>query len=166
MGNPWTLRVLRTGDSEAVRVIFNFYIEESYAAYAQQPLSLDDIQAMLISIGDYPAVAAEDGQGRLIGFGFLRPYSPHATFARTAMITYFIASEHTGRGLGTVLLQELEGKARERGITHLLAHVSSRNTGSLMFHRNHRFRQCGCFHEIGCKHGQAFDVVWFEKGIS
>jgi L-amino acid N-acyltransferase YncA len=166
MPDKWRIRPLQPGDSEGVRAIFNFYVEHSFAAYADHPLSQEDIEALLASSCGYPALAIQDEVGDLIGFGFLRPYSPHSTFAGTAMVTYFIASGHTGEGLGTALLQELEARALERGIRHLLAHVSSRNEASLVFQTRHGFEQCGCFHDIGHKHNQAFDIVWFEKALS
>ena len=93
----------------------------------------------------------------------LRPYLPHAAFSRTAQITTFIAPEHTGQGLGTAMLQALERQARGLGLTSILAHVSSRNPGSLAFHRKHGFVECGRFRGIGVKCGKAFDVVWFQK---
>ena len=82
------------------------------------------------------------------------------------MVTYFIASGHTGAGLGTALLEDLEAQARTRGIDHLLAHVSSRNEASLAFHKRHGFVQCGCLHDVGHKHNLAFDIIWFEKDLS
>ena len=166
MPNTWRLPSLEPDDVEAVRAIFNYYVEHSFAAYPLRPLSKDAIQDLLASCRGYPALAAVDEAANLIGFGFLRPYNPHGAFAGTAMIAYFIVSEYTGKGLGTALLHRLEARAREQGITHLLAHVSSRNEGSLMFHRKHGFRQCGCFHDIGYKNGTTFNVVWFEKTIS
>ena len=166
MPEAWRLRSLQSSDSEVVRTIFNFYVEHSFAAYAQSLLSMNEIQDLLAQCNGYPALAADDEAGNLIGFGFLRPYSPHDTFSKAATITYFIASEHTGRGLGSAFLQSLEAEAQKRGIRNLLAHVSSKNPRSLSFHRKHGFRQCGCFHGIGCKHGECFDVVWFEKSLS
>ncbi|MFC2083047.1 GNAT family N-acetyltransferase [Candidatus Bipolaricaulota bacterium] len=165
MTATWRLRELRASDAEGMRTIFNHYVEHSLAAYAQRPLSMDEIRNLLAKCHGYPALAAEDEKGNLVGFGFLSAYSPYDTFAGTALITYFIASGHTGRGLGTAFLQELETQAREHGVCRLLAHVSSKNEGSLAFHRTHGFHECGCFHDIGCKQGELFDVEWFEKSL-
>lgn len=161
----WRLRRLERSDGDAVRGIFNTYVEHSFAAYAQQPLTSDDVDRLLSSCKDSPALAAVDEADCLVGFAFLRPYSPFDTFAGTMLITYFIAPAFTGKGLGSQLLAQLETQARSRGIVRLLAHVSSKNEGSLSFHRRHGFVECGCFHGIGCKNGIPFDVVWFEKSL-
>ena len=165
MSSDFTIRPLRVEDNEGIRSIFNDYIEHSFAAYPQHLLTVEQIQSLVQSYQGYPALAAEDDDGNLIGFAFVRPYSPHDTFARTATITYFIASGQTGKGLGSAFLQQLEVDARQQGITRLLAHVSSKNETSLAFHCKHGFSQCGVFHGIGCKHGEVFDVVWLEKSL-
>lgn len=165
MGSAWRLRPMQPGDNESIRTIFNYYVAHSFAAYAEMPLSVDDIEIMLASTQGYPAWAAVDSGDHVIGFSFLRPYSSHATFAGTVRITTFIAAEHTGKGLGSALLARIESAARDQGITHILAHVSSLNEDSLAFHHRHGYATCGCFNGIGCKHGQTFDVVWFEKSL-
>ena len=165
MGSAGRLRPVHPGDSESVRTIFNYYVAHSFAAYAEHPLSAEDIQLMLAATDGYPAYAVEDERDGVIGFSFLRPYSSHATFAGTVCITTFIAAEHTGKGLGSALLARIESAARDQGISHILAHVSSLNEGSLAFHQRHGYATCGCFNGIGCKHGQTFDVVWFEKTL-
>lgn len=165
MTSNWFLRPLLASDCEAVRMIFNHYVAHSFAAYAEHPSSTEDIQTMLASTQGYPALAADNDDGQLIGFAMLRPYSRHTTFAGTALLTTFIAEGFTGMGLGTVFLAQLEAEARVRGISHILAHISSRNEGSLAFHQRHGYAPCGCFHDIGTKQGQVFDVVWFEKNL-
>jgi L-amino acid N-acyltransferase YncA len=110
-------------------------------------------------------VAAEDPDRTLVGFGFLRPYSPHSTFAQTGMITYFVESSRTRRGIGTAILRHLTEGARSQGIVRILAHVSSKNPQSLAFHRKHGFIECGRFPEIGRKFGEPFDVVWMIKTL-
>lgn len=165
MASAWRLRSVQSSDNESVRTIFNYYVAHSFAAYAEHPLSAEDIQLMLAATDGYPACAVEDERDGVIGFSFLRPYSSHATFTGTVCMTTFIAAEHTGKGLGSAMLARIESEARNQGISHILAHVSSLNEGSLAFHQRHGFGQCGCFHDIGRKHDQAFDVVWFEKTL-
>jgi len=160
------MRPLTSGDAPAVREIFNDYVAHSFAAYAQQPLTMQDIHGLLSQCERYPALAAENHAGELIGFALLRPYSPFDTFAATATVTYFIVPEHTGEGLGGALLQGLEEGASRLGIDRLLAHVSSKNEASLAFHRKHGFSHCGTFHEVGRKQGELFDIVWFEKRLA
>ncbi len=159
------LRALRPEDAPAVLRIFNHYVEHSFAAYPGKPVTEDAIHRLMMPSGGYPSVAAETDRGEVVGFGLLRAYSPHDTFADTALLTTFIAPEWTHQGLGGEMLRRLEAEAMTTGIRKLLAHVSSENPASLAFHRKHGFTPCGTFHGIGRKHGITFDVVWFEKEL-
>jgi len=159
----WRIRPLESDDVAAAARIFNHYVETSLAAYPQRPLGVDEFRSLLPSGEPVPAWVAANPQGDVVGFAFLRPYSPHDTFSSSALATYFVAPGHTRAGLGSMLLDRLEEQAKRVGIRHLLAHVASGNEASSAFHRSHGFRHCGTFHAIGTKHGRSFDIVWFEK---
>jgi phosphinothricin acetyltransferase len=111
----------------------------------------------------YPALTVKDEQGYILGFGMLRAYNPFPTFSHTAEITYFIKPEYTGRGIGKRILDYLLDKARQKGITSVIASISSLNEGSIDFHKKNGFVECGRLKEIGKKRGKTFDVVYMQK---
>lgn len=145
--------------------IFNYYIENGFAAYPEATLGYEFFDRFLEMSKGYPAVVAKAETGEVIGFGFLHAHHPASTFKRTAEITYFVLPGHTRRGVGGAMLQHLVEKARKLGVDCLLASISSRNLESLEFHRKHGFKQRGRFKEIGRKFGEDFDVVWMQKRI-
>jgi L-amino acid N-acyltransferase YncA len=161
-------RLVRLTDRHTAQMlrIFNHYVAEGFAAYPEQPVTEDAMEALLRQTEGYPAVAAEERDGTLLGFGFLRAYSPHATFAHTAQSTIFLDMRHTRAGIGTIVLGHLEREAQKQGITRLLAHVSSRNSPSLAFHSKHGFVECGRFPGIGRKWNEPFDVVWMIRSLA
>jgi L-amino acid N-acyltransferase YncA len=142
--------------------IFNHYITGSFAAYLDGPVDYTYYQRFLDITTGYPAVVIKDEGGTVVGFAFLHPYRPGKTFQRTAEITYFILPEHTRKGLGGMVLEDFSREARKQGIEILLANISSKNEGSLLFHAKHGFQQCGIFKGIGRKFNQDFDVVWMQ----
>ena len=111
----------------------------------------------------YPTAVARDQMNQIIGFGMLRPYSPFLTFSQTAEITYFLKPGFTGKGIGRTILEYLIAKWREKGISSVLASVSSLNKGSINFHLKNGFSECGRFRDIGRKRGKTFDVVYFQR---
>lgn len=145
--------------------IFDHHVLDGFAAYPETPLSEEEIRSLLHQTTGYPAVAAEDPDGSLVGFGFLRPYSPVSTFAQTGMISYFVESSRTRRGIGTAILRHLTEEAHSQGIARILAHISSKNPQSFAFHQKHGFVECGRFPEIGRKFGEPFNVVWVVKDL-
>jgi phosphinothricin acetyltransferase len=152
-------------DGEAIIDIFNHYVENTFAAYPETPVPYPFFGHFLKMAEGYPFLAAKDAADRVLGFGLLRPHNPLPAFARAAEITYFMAPEHTRRGIGGAMLERLLAEAREKGITSILASISSLNSGSIAFHGRHGFAECGRFLGIGRKWGQEFDVVWMQRII-
>lgn len=162
----YLLEPLSADDREPVIDVFNYYVEHSFAAYPETPLPYSAFDFFLKMASGYPSAALKERSGGLVGFGFLHAHSPIATLARTAEITSFIRAEHTGKGLGKRLLDYLERGAVEKGLTTLLASISSLNPGSIRFHQKNGFVECGCFKRVGVKKGQWFDTVWLQKALA
>lgn len=149
-----------------VMAVFNYYVENGFAAYPEQRLPEEFFGRFLEMTRGYPAYAMKKRDtGAVAGFCFLRPYHPFPTFRATAEITYFIAKEEVGKGIGAAALELLEGGAKKMGIRVILADISSLNQESISFHRKHGFSECGRFRRVGRKHGRDFDVVWMQKEI-
>ena len=74
---------------------FNYYIQNSYATFLQQPVPDAFFEQMLKLLGSFPSVSIRK-DGDLVGFGMLRPHSPMPAFAHTAEITYFINPSKIG----------------------------------------------------------------------
>ena len=152
-------------DGREIIDLFNHYIESSFAAYPEKKVPYEFFQLFLNMTCGYPFLAAKSNAGEIIGFGLLHPHNPMPAFSQTAEITYFIAPEYTGKGIGKALLVRLLDAARLKGITSILASISSLNPGSLAFHKKNGFVECGRFIGIGKKGGKNFDVIWMQKMI-
>jgi phosphinothricin acetyltransferase len=154
---------LSSSDREKVIDIFNYYVENSFAAYPERKVPYEFFDLFLQSTVGYPTAVAKNKSKTILGFGMLRPHSPMPTMAGTAEISYFIKPECTGKGLGSSILEYLLRGAKDKGFHSVLASISSFNEGSIRFHSHHGFFECGRFREVGKKHGKFFDVVWMQK---
>jgi len=146
--------------------IFNYYVENSYAAYFEKKLPYEFFDKLLEMTKGYPAyVIMNTSASKVLGFCLLRPHHSSPVFKQTAEITYFIEKDQVGKGIGTKALKLLEEDGRNMGIKQILASISSYNEQSIEFHRKNGFLECGRFLNIGKKNGNSFDVVWMEKEI-
>jgi len=161
----FTIAPVSKEDGNAIIDIFNHYVQSSFAAYPEDLVPYQFFSFFLSMAEGYPFLVARDGEGMVLGFALLRAHSPVPVFSRTAEITCFIAPEHTGKGLGKALQDRLLAGARVKGITSILAGISSLNSASIAFHKKRGFQECGRFQKIGRKWGQDFDVVWMQKMI-
>ena len=152
-------------DREAVIDLFNYYVENSFAAYPEEKVSYGLFDEFLKLTQGYPAytVRDEENRGRVVGFAFLRAYHPLSSFLRAAEISCFVDPAFTGRGIGSNILSRLVDDAKRKGIDTILANVSSLNESSLRFHEKHGFHECGRFRRVAKKKGRHLDAVWMQK---
>ena len=161
----YSLSPITQSDGTAVIDIFNYYISHSFAAYPGEEVPYAFFGFFLEQIKTYPSVAVRLADGSLVGFGLLRAHSPMAAFRHTAEITYFIRPDLTGLGIGSEMLAYLEREGKRQGIRTILASISSLNEGSIRFHEQNGFLECGRFRNIGMKKGTVFDTVWMQKDL-
>jgi phosphinothricin acetyltransferase len=152
------------GDREAVIDLFNYYIENSFAAYPERKVAYAFFDQFLRLTEGYPAMTVrdEDEHEQIVGFAFLRAIQPLNSFARAAEITYFLEPRYTGKGIGSIILERIASEARRKGIDTILANVCSLNQLSLGFHEHHGFAVCGRFKRVARKKGQDLDAVWMQ----
>jgi len=150
-------------DKSQVMEIFNYYGENTFAAYHEEKVPEQFFDAMYNMTRNHPTVTAKDENGRLLGFGFLRGYHIFSTFSHTAEISYFLRPEATGQGIGGKMLEYLIAEGKKQGITNILASISSENPGSVKFHVKHGFTECGRLKKVCRKRGQYLDQVWMQK---
>ncbi|MDD2620639.1 MAG: GNAT family N-acetyltransferase [Syntrophomonadaceae bacterium] len=161
----YNFRKVNEKDGTKVIDIFNYYIENSFAAFPEKKLSHAIFQPLLEMAKGYPFYVIEKEADGVIGFGFIGRYHQSEVFDRVAELTYFILPPYTKKRLGTRLFNILINEAKEMGIETLLASITSLNKASIDFHLAHGFKECGRFENIGKKQNTDFDVVWMQKFI-
>jgi putative acetyltransferase len=90
------------------------YSAEVIDDWAPATISPERVQAFARSIerGEQIAVVAEDGAGRIVGFGSIVPKN-------SELRALYVSAEHGRQGIGRALLCELEALARGAGVTEL-----------------------------------------------
>lgn len=159
------LSPITPADGRDVVDLFNHYVLNSFAAFPEEPMPYPFFDRLMEAARGWPTLAARSLDGRFLGFALLRRHNPWPTSAHVAEITYFIAPDATGRGIGSKMLAELEARAKDHGIRTILASIASLNEGSLAFHRRHGFVEVGRFRNVCIKRGTPFDAVWMQKTL-
>lgn len=162
MAGNLTIREMQESDRDAVMRIFNHYAATSFAAYPEGPVPPQFF--IPLREGAVSTIVLESDDG-ITGFGLLRPFLPFPSFRKTGMLTYFLAPESVGKGLGSRLLDRLTEDAKHHGMTILVASMSSKNEVSIRFHKRHGFSEAGNLAGIGEKFGEPFDVIWMQRAV-
>jgi L-amino acid N-acyltransferase YncA len=157
----------RMSDEHRTQVIdiFNYYIENGYAAFPETAVPYEFYNVFLMMTKGYPAFVVKDEKGGVDGFGFLRAYNPLPAFRASAEVTCFLRPGAVRGGIGSSLLRQLEKEAAGMGIRVILACISSLNEPSIRFHQKNGFDECGRFRGVGRKRNTVFDLVWMQGQV-
>jgi phosphinothricin acetyltransferase len=160
--SEFTIRPAVAEDEESVLEVFNYYVDNSFAAYSEQREGSKFFNRLFQIASGYPFYVAANTEGKVIGFALLHAYYGIPVFERAARITYFIHPDYTRKGLGKLFLEHLIRDAKPMGIDCILASISSLNEPSINFHATNGFVECGRFKRIGRKWDNDFDEVWMQ----
>ncbi len=157
------IREIREADLSACLAIYNRYITDTTITFEETPLTGEEWRARVARITEkYPyLVACEDG--RVLGYAYLDAYSERSAYRFTADLSVYLDQAATGKGIGRVLLAEIERRAAEMGIVNLISVVTGENRASMAFHKKHGFAQVGRPEKVGFKQGRWLDVVFYQK---
>lgn len=154
------IRDMTETDGPSITAIFNYFSGNSFAVYTDKEMGMEIFHKFKTNASVFLVLEIEE---KPVGFGLIQPYNPYDNCRQTGMLTYFILPEYTGKGFGSKILEKLIERGNEIGITNLLAHINSKNTQSLEFHKKHGFHECGRFRNVGTKFNESFDVVWVQR---
>jgi ribosomal protein S18 acetylase RimI-like enzyme len=120
-----TIRPLRHGDTTTVAALFarlGARSREQRFCGAKPRIAAHELEALARVDGDHHVlVAFVDGDPTPAGMARL------VRSGRSAEIAFEVADAHQGRGIGSLLAQELAADARAAGITELVATVCGDN---------------------------------------
>lgn len=160
--SKYIIRDVLASDERPVCKIANYHIKNTYASFHPTPADKKYFEG-LIKMTKQHAFIVLLHEGQLIGYAFLSPLRPSKLFDRVARVGIFLDQEHTGKGLGALLMSALNDKAETLGIESLISTIASVNEPSLKFHAAQGFEKAGCLKKVGRKFGEYFDEILMQK---
>ncbi|HWM19738.1 MAG TPA: GNAT family N-acetyltransferase [Ilumatobacteraceae bacterium] len=163
-----TIRLATADDAEPIMEIYNREVTGSTATFDLVPRSLEDQRVWLaarsgafsaiVAVLDGAGEAADDG-GEVVGFASLSPYKERAAYRTTVEDSVYVHRNHTGRGIGRLLLTGLVGIARDSGFHAIIARIEAGGEASRALHAACGFELVGVERQVGRKFGRWLDVA-------
>jgi len=148
--------------SEAAE-IYNDYIANTTITFHTQPLSKEDMRAILFRNDPmYITYAILDGNS-LCGYAYMAPYKEREAYRISSEVTIYLKPGYERKGIGSKALELLESHARKCGIHSFLAVICAENEASIGLFKKNGYFQCALFKEVGIKFGRLLDVVVMQK---
>jgi phosphinothricin acetyltransferase len=107
-----------------------------------------------------------DVDGVICGYCYLSQYNKRQAYDRTAELSIYIDRDFKARGIGKVVLKQLEREAKHVGIVVLLAIITGDNEHSIRSFSSAGYTKCADLKEVGEKFGRLLDVVFYQKILS
>ena len=153
--------------------IYNREVTGSTATFDLVPRSLDDQREWLAArSGAFSAIVAViDGAGgggdtagggqagEVVGFASLSPYKERAAYRTTVEDSVYVHRDHTGRGIGRLLLSGLVDIARHSGFHSVIARIEAGGAASRALHDACGFELVGVERQVGRKFNRWLDVA-------
>ena len=163
------IRPADEADYAGIGEVYNHYVAHSPATFDLTPSTPQERRPWFDAFeqsGRYKlfvAVGARDGA--VLGYAGSLRFRPKAAYDTTVETTIYLAPERTGMGLGRKLYGTLLDALLGEDIHLVLGGITLPNPSSIALHEAFGFQRMGVFREVGRKHGQYWDVAWYEKHL-
>ena len=158
------IRDATASDAEAIAHIYNEGIEDRLATLETQLRGAEERADWLKSRGPrHPVIVAVDESEKVVAWGSLNSFNPRQAYDYVADFSCYVARDQRGRGIGGVLLDALEARARLLGYHKLVLAAFPFNEAGMRLYARRGFSAVGTYHEHGRVDGRWVDVIVMEK---
>jgi phosphinothricin acetyltransferase len=159
-----TIRDATLDDAAAIARIYNQGIED-HATLETARRSVDERRQWLSARGPrHPViVAVMKATNEIVGWASLNQFNPRAAYDHVADISVYVARQVRGKGVGSVLLPELEVHARRIGYHKMVLAGFPWNMSGTRLYASCGVEVVGTYHEQGLIDGKWVDVILMEK---
>ena len=109
----------------------------------------------------WPVIAAEENS-ILLGYASYGTFRVRAAYKYTVEHSVYVSNEHTGKGIGKILLAELIELAKKQGLHSMIGCIDAENKSSIDFHKKFGFREAGVLKEVAYKFDRWLDLQFME----
>lgn len=159
MNKPINIDKMLPLDWDRVREIFIEGIQTGNATFRTEVPSWDEWDKDHLS--SCRLVAKQGGEVR--GWAALSPISSMGAFSGVVEVSIYVASSAVGRGVGSLLLQQLIESSEQNKIWSIQAMIFPENIASINLHLKFGFEEVGTRKQIGKLNGVWRNVVLLER---
>jgi phosphinothricin acetyltransferase len=160
-------RAARLADLPRLTEIYNHYVLTTPITFDVEPVTPAGRRRWFdahAATGRYRLLVAEH-DGAVLGYASSSPFRPKPAYETSVELSVYLAPEHTGRGVGSLLYRRLFDELAGADVHRAYAGVCLPNEASVRLHRGLGFQPIGMYREVGRKFGRYWDVQWFEREI-
>jgi phosphinothricin acetyltransferase len=161
--DPVSIRRAELADVEAITAIYNEAILTTTATFDVDPKSVAERTEWFQTHDERHPVLVAVVAGKVVGWSSLSKWSTRCAYDDTAETSFYVNSEHRGRGIGRKLKLATIEEARRLQFHTLIARVAEGSQESLHLNESTGFVHVGLLKEVGRKFGKLLGVHILQK---
>jgi 2-haloacid dehalogenase len=157
----------RRTDLPELTELYNHYVRETTHTFDLEPWSVEARAAWFehyAETGRHRLLVAVES-GRLLGYATSSTFRDKAAYRPSVETTIYLDAGATGRGVGSLLYQQLFVELTDEDVHRAYAGIALPNPASVALHRRFGFTDVGTFEQVGRKHGRWWDVLWLQRAL-
>jgi phosphinothricin acetyltransferase len=161
------VRAAKDSDFDELIGIYNHYVVGGGATFDLEPIPVDrsrEFFAHYSHAGPHRLLVASR-KDRVVGYATSGQLRSRPAYDSSVEVTVYLDPDEGGRGIGSLLYQQLFADLQTEGLHRALAVIAQPNPASVALHRRFGFTEVGTMHEVGRKHNRWWDVLWMERPI-
>lgn len=157
------IRKATRADLASILTVYNQGIEDRIATLEQDTKDMTYMENWFSQHkGRYAVLVAEEGES-ILGWASLNPYSHRCAYEGVADLSVYIDRGQRGKGIGSLLLQDLERLAKDNAFYKIVLFTFAFNGLGQGLYRKLGYREVGVFQDQGVLDGKFVDVMIMEK---
>jgi phosphinothricin acetyltransferase len=165
MENSYCVRPASESDLAAINDIYNHYVLRSTCTYQEEPEPLEARRQWFHHHGDQHPVIVAEVDRQVVGWGSLSAYHARSAYRYTVEDSVYVHHQQHGRGIGSLLLQELIVRARKTGHRAIIAAIDGEQAASVALHAKFHFDKVGHLKQVGFKCDRWLDVIYMQLSL-
>jgi L-amino acid N-acyltransferase YncA len=161
------LRPATPADAAAIAEIYAPFVTGSAVSFETEAPDADAMRTRIQAGGGlYPWIAAEAGDGTLLGYAYAARFRERPAYRFTVETSVYLRSGEAGRGLGRQLYSPLLAILEAQGFTQAIAAITLPNPASVALHERLGFASAGSYRGVGWKLGAWHDVGLWQRALA
>lgn len=159
MSSNIIIRKIEESDYPAVKRIFEEGIATGNATFEKTAPDWEYWNSHKLPYCRLAAVITNE----VVGWAALSATSNRVVYKGINEESIYISPEHSGKGIGKLLMNALIEESEKHGVWTLYASIFPENTASIKLHLQCGFREIGYMEKAGCMNGIWRNTVLFER---
>lgn len=157
------IRTVTLADANNIALIYNHYIANTTVTFEQDPLNGTDMASRFeAALADALPWLVLELDGELVGYAYASKWRSRFGYRFSLECSVYLAPDATGKGYGSLLLQQLLADIRQKGYHTVMAGIALPNAESVALHEKFGFKKAAHFTQVGTKFGQWLDVGYWQ----